>query len=107
MKGRIIVATGMTKGGQGDLPFRFVIVERLQGKQVDYTTHMQVTKEDGTKYLCHGNYDMTLWQAMEDFIERVKRNNRLFKVGGVSWVDMYMSIENIPTCSIEDSWVEL
>ena len=56
---RVVTASPVVKGGQGSLPYRFVLLawhEDSEGMPAEYSTHRQWFSEEGMAHISWGHY---------------------------------------------------
>lgn len=84
---KIIAATKISKGGNGEYPARYVVLEWKKGTSAHpYSRHMQVIDGKSMEYFIYGHYKCTYDDALADMMTSMIENNESYKEGNVSYI---------------------
>ena len=84
----IVAATKWSRGGNGQYPFRFVVVEwpSIHGRANKFSRYMQVDNGKRGNYFIFGHYFFRFEDAMDDLTRSMKENNTDFGVNSVAYI---------------------
>lgn len=81
----IIAMSCWSKGGRGEYPARYVVLDWGTKTAIRYSSHTQV--DDGkTKPFYWGHFEGTLINALKIAQEAVRKNNSSYKAGNISHI---------------------
>ena len=93
-KSKVVAMSRWSKGGEGEYPTRYVVLDWGTGAAMRFSRHMQV--DDGkTKPFFHGHYKGTFIDALQDAQKSVRENQEDFKKGNVSHIPSWPTGELI------------
>lgn len=85
MQPKVVAASRWSKGGRGEYPTRYVVLDWGTGAALRYSRHMQV--DDGkTKPFYHGRYRSTFIDALEEAQNTVTEHSRQYTKGNISYI---------------------
>ena len=79
-----VAYTKWSKGGQGEYPVRYVVLE--WPKKGEYSRNIQIKDGKNDDYYIYGHYYLTFDAALNDLKKSVQENNRDYPVGNVSHI---------------------
>jgi hypothetical protein len=82
---KVIAMSCWSKGGEGEYPTRYVVLDWGTDAALRYSRHMQT--DMGTKKpFFHGHYKGTFIDALQDAQETVMEHSRSYKKGNISHI---------------------
>jgi hypothetical protein len=84
-KPKVVAMSRWSKGGRGEHPMRYVVLDWGTGAAMRYSRHMQV--DDGkTKPFFHGHYMGTFIDALQDAQKSVSEHSSTYKKANISHI---------------------
>ena len=83
-KKKIVAATKVSTGGNGEYPSRYVVLEWAKGNVQEYSRHMQVMDGEHDEYFIYGHYYCEYEWALGDMIHSMNENNASYPKGNIS-----------------------
>jgi len=95
MSQQIVAMSCWSKGGKGEYPVRFVVIDRGTKAPHRYTRCMQVNDGEHKDYFIYAHHHHLLPDALADAQEAVRENQKDFSPSNISHIPAWPTGESI------------